>query len=704
MAYVPKAVQTYFDRHSAEQVPVERFRDLFDITWASRERFAGSESSFYLLKPKKHTAEIYGFERELMLIFSPYSALEPRILAQAKEVEERAQLRNRIEPLYLVVIAPIEDIDVEVGRFSQDAEVRRILVGFDEKELRDNLDPWLLRKRFSEALFSRDLFDMKQALVDDSYFFGRQAFVLDLLDRVKRGENCGVYGLRKTGKTSALFKLRRLIEADNAGLMIYLDAQSPSISRLRWWELLSVIKDQAAQAAGIELKHPLDRPFTERTVMSRMKGALGAILDHPNRGARRLLIVIDEIEHLAPELMGGSHWEEDFLPFWKFLRALQTEDRRIAFLVAGVNPSVAERPSVLKQDNPLFSLLGIRYLPPFSSHEAKDMVQTLGKRMGILFDSAACDYLCSRYGGHPMLIRLACSWEHRRQAIAGFTERPVRFELEQLMQSEEERELALLYYTRHVLDVLKQWYPDEYELLGMLSRGESAGFREFAEQTPESVEHLRAYGLLKAQGDELAIAIVGSYLQMQERAESRANDRAPQTMALEEPAQDGMTLPVSASELLATGESDRVEYKSTLRKNLFSGKNDVAIELAVLKTIAAFLNSGGGHLLVGVDDTGKPLGLDHDDFQSEDKLMLHLVNLIKDRIGAQHSACISGRFEEIDGKRVLIVACAASGKAVYVRDGQAEQFFVRLLGATIELKPSQISQFLAQRLRSVSKP
>jgi type I restriction enzyme, R subunit len=36
------------------------------------------------------------------------------------------------------------------------------------------------------------------------------------------------------------------------------------------------------------------------------------------------------------------------------------------------------------------------------------------------------------------------------------------------------------------------------------------------------------------------------------------------------------------------------------------------MEDAVLKTIAGFLNTDGGTLLIGVDDSGAVLGLDHD--------------------------------------------------------------------------------------------
>src|SRR5439155_1471102 len=82
-------------------------------------------------------------------------------------------------------------------------------------------------------------FDIEQALVGDTYFFGRQSFVLDLLDRFKRGENTGLFGLRKSGKTSAIFKLKRLVDADSSGTVVYVDAQNPQVYGLRWWELLN---------------------------------------------------------------------------------------------------------------------------------------------------------------------------------------------------------------------------------------------------------------------------------------------------------------------------------------------------------------------------------------------------------------------------------------------------------------------------------
>lgn len=689
------AVEEHLQRFPAERPAIERFVDLFDIRWASHERIDRSESSFYLLKSKPHATELYGFERELLLVYTGYDALEPRTLQQCEEVVDRRRLGARIEPLYLVVVAPIEDMAGEVARYRQDAEQGRILVGFSVNELLTDKNPWLLRTRFSSSLFSRDLFDMKQALVADNYFFGRQALVLDLLDRLKRGENTGLYGLRKTGKTSALFKLSRLIQTELAGSVVYIDAQSPEIYQLRWWELVSHVKDEAARVAGVTLNHPLDRDFTEKTALTRARQAFAEILNRVRRTSPRLIVVIDEVEHLHPDLSPGKHWRDDFHHFWKLLRAIQTQERRLTFVIAGVNARVSESSTISDQDNPLFSLVGTRYLPPFLPNDTREMVQTLGKRMGIIFDVDSCNYLASRYGGHPMLVRLACSWEHHRRSSSSYTERPVQITSSQLIETEDERENDLVYYVRHVLDVLRMWYADEYELLTLLAKDRIGEFREYARELPESIQHLRAYGLIDRDTDSLSIGMVKKYLKEEpKRPQNKIDSSASADASSGDIARNRVGSPVAIEELVAQGEGPTVEFKSTLRVNLFTNASDQKIEQSALKTIAAFLNSAGGHLLIGVDDKGTPLGLSADNFPSEDKLTLHLVNLIKDRLGAQHAPLISARFVDFKESRVLVVDCARSPRPVFMKADRADVFYVRLLAATAELTARETENYI----------
>ena len=81
------------------------------------------------------------------------------------------------------------------------------------------------------------------------------------------------------------------------------------------------------------------------------------------------------------------------------------------------------------------------------------------------------------------------------------------------------------------------------------------------------------------------------------------------------------------TEIVAAGESHRLEFKSTLRWNLHTDKADKKIENQCLKTVAAYLNTEGGLLLIGINDEGRPLGLDADRFASADKLLLHWHSL-----------------------------------------------------------------------------
>ena len=65
-------------------------------------------------------------------------------------------------------------------------------------------------------------------------------------------------------------------------------------------------------------------------------------------------------------------------------------------------------------------------------------------------------------------------------------------------------------------------------------------------------------------------------------------------------------------QLLRTGESETLEFKSSLRWDAKRSQLNKKLEEVVLKTIGAFNNSRGGILVIGVDDGGNILGLEND--------------------------------------------------------------------------------------------
>lgn len=149
--------------------------------------------------------------------------------------------------------------------------------------------------------------------------------------------------------------------------------------------------------------------------------------------------------------------------------------------------------------------------------------------------------------------------------------------------------------------------------------------------------------------------------------------------------------------LIAAGESEFLEFKSTLRWNLKSDKPDVNIERSILKTLVAYLNSGGGTLLVGVEDDGTILGIEPDRFANEDKFMLHLNNMIKQHIGLEFTKYIHYRLVAIQDKKVLQIDCEKSKDPAFLCYQDDEDFYIRVGPASRKLSTRKALSFLLNK-------
>ena len=149
--------------------------------------------------------------------------------------------------------------------------------------------------------------------------------------------------------------------------------------------------------------------------------------------------------------------------------------------------------------------------------------------------------------------------------------------------------------------------------------------------------------------------------------------------------------------LIAKGENRSIEFKSTMRMNLHSKKPGKEIELAWLKGVAAFLNTDGGTLLLGVTDDGEITGLERDVFENEDKCRLHFKNLIARHIGAELSKYIRFILVPVQGRTVGMVRCARSSEPIFLKDGNKEAFYIRNGPASDELPVSKALKYIKQR-------
>lgn len=150
-------------------------------------------------------------------------------------------------------------------------------------------------------------------------------------------------------------------------------------------------------------------------------------------------------------------------------------------------------------------------------------------------------------------------------------------------------------------------------------------------------------------------------------------------------------------ELITSGENEIVEFKSTMRMNLHSKKPGKEIELAWLKGVAAFLNTDGGTLLLGVTDAGEISGLELDVFENDDKCRLHFKNLIAAHLGADLSKCIRFELLPVDGKTIGVVLCARASEPVFLKDGNKEHFYIRNGPSSDELPVSKTLNYIKHR-------
>jgi type I restriction enzyme R subunit len=148
------------------------------------------------------------------------------------------------------------------------------------------------------------------------------------------------------------------------------------------------------------------------------------------------------------------------------------------------------------------------------------------------------------------------------------------------------------------------------------------------------------------------------------------------------------------------GETKHRELKSSLRWNLHTEKNDDRITHAVLKTVAAFQNTEGGVLYIGVEDAGTVLGIHHDGFPNPDKFLLHLAHVVKSALGQAAAARINPKIWTLGDRAICRVECPPSPEPVFVSFKGQEKFYVRSGPSTEEMGPSAMHEYLPGRFRT----
>jgi len=159
--------------------------------------------------------------------------------------------------------------------------------------------------------------------------------------------------------------------------------------------------------------------------------------------------------------------------------------------------------------------------------------------------------------------------------------------------------------------------------------------------------------------------------------------------------------------LIEGGESEKVEFKSSLRWDFKMGNVNKELERSVLKSIAGFLNVQGGTLIIGVGDNGDITGIEKDcntfKRKSRDGFEQCIVQLISNYLGTDLCSQVHMMFHHVGGKEVCRVYLEPSPRPVYLQNGKDVRYYLRTGNSTRELNVEEAMHYITDHEKGFNR-
>ncbi|WP_349779642.1 hypothetical protein [Xanthomonas sp. WHRI 7065] len=506
----PRALLRNFP--SEEQEIVKNLSADFYITGGFKEVSMGqSVYRYFFLKFPDDKAAAFGVKDEVIVLLSPFEQFEPRTLDAIEKIQEKNP-GFRLDKISAFVISKDNKFIEKLGTTIKTQKESRLITPFTYDELSGPKPTAYFRKRIKDFFFERNLYDFDSPLRRDLYFFGRDDLCQSLIDKHQTGQNASLFGLRRSGKTSILLSVCRRI-GQQAGFASLIDCQI--LYQMQWCGALHYVIAKVNEDHHAKIIIDKNDYNEENATISFIRD----IEKISKKIKKSVLLAFDEIEQVTFDVSFSESWRSgaSYVRFWHTIRGVsQRQENPITILIAGTNPKCLETPFVMGGDNPLYGQIKPEYIPGFSVAQAKQMIETLSSYMGISIEEDVYSYLVREFGGHPFLMRQACS--HMKSTL----------------KEESDRKIDRLFFERSVytfseglgrgfcemvIGVLAEHYADEYTMLSYLARGDVDDFTALAKSDPAYTQHLIGYGVLCKSGDgyDFKIDAVKKHLSAKER-------------------------------------------------------------------------------------------------------------------------------------------------------------------------------------------
>lgn len=645
----------------------------------------------------------FGINGEIAVYFTPwrdfqrrsFNAITLRTNDLVRALQEEIMQSERFTPSRRVALLVSMDPNVQtkLDEWQRDSYSELTLVAIEPMNLSESDLLTEITTSLRTRLGERDLY-RTQNPVSGVDFFGRANLLRNLTTAIAGDQNVAILGLRRSGKTSVLRELRRVLLPRRIVMPIadFQMLENQSVEELGSSIAASLNEElKVAKSKGIDvwIGNEADQSVLDMTPV--------ALSDRIKRVAARnstlrIVVAVDEVESAAAIARVNPMSIKVLLGA---LRSAAQARANVSLVFSGVanrmfrSSSLGDNGDV---DNPMFNQVESIYLTPFELDETAALLRELGRPMLLDWQSDAIDEVQRLTGGFPYFVRdLASAVRERvRSQAPGDPVDAMKVTTEHVSASAPAWSTEAGEAWSGIVRALGIHYPSAAALLDLsITESELNEWVAGDIDAEQASEDLVALKLLRRDTVGLRYSATLAALQALVRDPSHGAEIG-----------GGNDSSVSLVELVRQGESHRLEFKETSRVNMRTSQKDSAIEDAIVKTIAAFLNSDGGDLLVGVADDGTAKGLAPDLSlfkHSEDRFERWLRgDLLAKRIDQQLiTDHIETVFVKFHGKRILRVSVQRSATPAWVDD---RSLYRRLGNQTVELSSGRdLQQFLSQR-------
>lgn len=464
---------------------------------------------YSLFGPTKQFVIQLGLEKvEFAVIFCNQEDFQRRTLEEAfSHLTRNVIPKVRVIGHFYMLVTKYDDIVSEIKKPDIQRSIEHSIVPFSYRELHDadaaELENFMLL-RFKQFLFERDFFSYSEPINDRLFLFGgRDQYAKGIVDRSISGDHSGIFGLRKSGKTSVLNAIKQELDKRN---IFYISYRCIELTIYGWYQALFRIAKDAYIKCEKEL---LIEEYTELNAMESFISDIDKLLRIQEFS--QIVLIFDEIEQIAFDSTFGEKWQDSisFHYFWStFITFCEKFNGKLSLIIAGINPSISEIDFLPVKDgkasprNPMYKKLSnYNYLKPFVFEQIKRMVNELGKYMGLTFDDDVCFELYKDFGGHPFFTRQMCKVINQH-----IKDKNLRKEDEYLFAIKRPLynaikdggifEVESIQWCKDILKELKDCYSDEYQMLLKIANKDITAARQI-KRNQSIIPHLLGYGLIR---------------------------------------------------------------------------------------------------------------------------------------------------------------------------------------------------------------